>query len=145
MPTSRPPYSTGQLTTDQRSSYMVRSQARWASNPAAVSSEGRGSAGTCAASHAHASARKASCAALKVRSMTEGIFHSVRAGANDAPPAWSVSVVRGEGLVLNQRVHEEADHRADDRRFRGVFPHGVELVPPLVHGQELAGHAVKGK
>ena len=48
MPTSRPPYSTGQLTTDQRSSNMVRSQARWASKPSAVSREGRGSVGTCA-------------------------------------------------------------------------------------------------
>ena len=33
----------GQLTTDQRSSYIVCSQARWASKPSAVSSEGRGS------------------------------------------------------------------------------------------------------
>ena len=76
MPTSRPPYSVGQLTTDQRSSNMVRSQARWASKPSAVSSEGRGSAGTWASSQARASARKASCSGLKVRSMTEGIFHS---------------------------------------------------------------------
>ncbi len=84
MPTSRPPYSTGQLTTDQRSSNMVRSQARCASKPSAVSREGRGSAGTCAASHARASARKASCSELKVRSMTQGIFHSTCVGANAA-------------------------------------------------------------
>ena len=41
----------------------------WASKPAAVSSEGSASEGTCAVSHARASLRKASCSAPKVRSM----------------------------------------------------------------------------
>src|ERR1700691_4757713 len=41
-PTPRPPYSSGHDTTDQRASSMTRSQARWASNPSAVSSDGKG-------------------------------------------------------------------------------------------------------
>ena len=65
IPTSRPPYSTGQLTTDQRSANRVASHSRWASNPAAVSSEGRGSSGTCVDSQARASARNSSCRAVE--------------------------------------------------------------------------------
>src|SRR5271156_1176160 len=106
MPTSRPPYSVGQLTTDQRSSNRVRSQARWASKPSAVSREGRGSAGTCAANQARASARKASSSVLKVRSMTQGIFHSAPGGAN---VAGSGALALGRRLVLDEGAHEEVD------------------------------------
>ena len=40
IPTPRPPTPSGHDTTDQRSAAMVRSQARWASKPSAVSSDG---------------------------------------------------------------------------------------------------------
>ena len=137
MPRSRPPYSAGQLTTDQRSSYMVRSQARCASKPSAVSSEGRGSAGTCAASHARASARNASCSALKVRSMALRISHRAAALAKVARSA------RRAGMpVVDERLDEEAHDEADDGGFRGRLARRVELVPALGHGHELARVAV---
>src|ERR1700677_802558 len=145
MPTSRPPYSTGQLTTDQRSSYMVRSQARWASKPSAVSREGRGSVGTCAPNHARASARKASCSASKVRSMTEGNLpqrscpcQGVGRGGRRSTP----SADRNRCLVLHDRAHEEVDHRFHHLGFGGHLAHRVELVPTVVHGQQLAWHTV---
>ncbi len=70
MPTPRPPYSSGHDTTDQRSANMVRSHSRWASNPSAVSSDGRlRGGGTWAASQERASARKASWAGVNRRSI----------------------------------------------------------------------------
>ncbi len=59
----RPPYSCGQDTTDQRSACSRASHARCAAKPSAVSSEGRGPAGTWRASQSRASARKASTSA----------------------------------------------------------------------------------
>src|SRR6516165_6155346 len=98
MPRSRPPYSTGQFTTDQRSPYMVRSQARWASKPSAVSKEGSGSLGTCAAS-------QESSSALKVRSMAQRISHSHSGGANVGLGADAVSELRARGnKVTTARV-----------------------------------------
>jgi hypothetical protein len=64
-----PPYSTGQLTTDQWSAASSASHARWAANPSAVSRDGRAAPGTWAASHARASARKASSSCVKARSI----------------------------------------------------------------------------
>ncbi len=78
MPTPRPPNSSGHDTTDHRSSNMVCSQARWASNPAAVSRDGRDrGAGACRASQARASARKASWAAVKRRSIGASMVGSI--------------------------------------------------------------------
>ena len=97
MPTSRPPYSAGQLTTDHRSSYSSRSQARCCSKPSAVSSEARApGAGAWASSQARASARKASSAGEKVRSMPARIWHTVRYSATMAsmPNAVIVDAVR---------------------------------------------------
>ena len=82
MPTPRPPNASGHETTDHRSSNMVCSQARWASNPAAVSREGRDrGGGACRASQARASARKASWAAVKRRSIGASMVGSHRSVA----------------------------------------------------------------
>ena len=77
-PTPRPPNSSGHETTDQRASYMVFSQARWASKPAAVSSEGNGprplaAVGTWLSNQARASDRNSSCSLVKPRSMARRI------------------------------------------------------------------------
>ncbi len=65
MPTPRPPYSSGHDTTDHRSANMVRSHARWASKPSAVSRDGRAcGAGAWADSHVRASSRNASWASV---------------------------------------------------------------------------------
>src|SRR5579863_5547674 len=74
IPTPRPPYSSGHDTTDQRASYMTRSQARWASNPSAVSSDGNAPVpvvadGAWASSQDRTSARNRSCSDVKRRSM----------------------------------------------------------------------------
>ncbi len=75
---SRPPYSAGHETTDHRSAASSRSQERWASKPAAVSSDARlPRGGTCAASHARASDRNWASPGVSVRS-TARIWHTVR-------------------------------------------------------------------
>ncbi len=78
--TPRPPYSSGQDTTDQRSACSCASHSRCAAKPSRVSREGSGAAGTREASHSRASARKDSTSSDWVRF----IVRSIRC----SPPSW---------------------------------------------------------
>ena len=108
---------------------------RWASKPAAVSSEGRGSAGTCAASQARASARKASCSALKVRSMAEGIFHSAPGRAKVAGRGCGVRVTASAGRAgawcsTSVRTKKSTTACDDLRPPRATSPTVSNSCPP---------------
>ncbi len=66
----RPPYSSGQDTTDQRSAASAASHSRWAANPSAVSRDGSGAGGTWSASQSRTSVRNAPSDASKSRSIS---------------------------------------------------------------------------
>ena len=87
IPTPRPPYSSGHDTTDQRSAASSASQARWASKPSAVSSDGeRRGGGACPSSQARASARNASWASVKCRSIGWSVNCSIGCVPRSAGP-----------------------------------------------------------
>src|SRR5436190_5789402 len=108
----RPPYSSGQATTDHRASAMSRSHSRCAAKPASVSSEGSGSTGTWARSHSRASARKLSSAGESARSTARTVpdAPSGLAGGECHPPLMNVG-----------RDEADPDRRAELERPAGAF------------------------